>query len=690
MKKLALILIIAAFCQSALGANRDVCSTCAYTTIQNAVDSSVNGDTIRIAGGTYAEEIYFSTNSLVVRIEGGYNASFTARDSESVVNGRFQIGFSSASSVEIDGLTIVNAATQAIYTSGTATDLTVTNCTIHNAASAGIYAYNPGNITVDSCEIYSNENPGGIAIQRLSIGKAVTITNNTIHANICSACSGIYILNIQSEDVVQGNTIFGNQQGVSYLASDASKSPLIVNNRIYLNHEYGLIASHGSSIIKNNFFYRNGVSGIYNYSVDSPQIVNNLFASNGPYGFGVRLDIGSGAPLIKNNIFYDEFHGLYLDLSLPGTPSSVDHNAFFHDQILDYRDLRTGNNETPGDYNDINHFSYTNSNLVIDPRFVDPENDNYTLQSDSFLIDEGDPGSDYTLEPAPNGGRINIGPQGGTAGANISPAIPSIANLSAAQSGNDVVITFDTNTASHELWIKLEYYDGATYQVIAPSGLSADNYSVGYQRGRIVAGVGQSLVWSGAASTFGAGTQSTRIRATLEHGASSASQISSEISLNFSVPTATPTPTGIPSLTPSPTPSLSPTPIPTSTPSITPTSSATAAPTARPKSPGVTAQNTSFRIGAHMRLPLKIHDEDSAQVSVQLTMRFLRTNMRRRIRDVVISLPVRVPYRLDLGKVRLAKGNWEYCVRIRDDTGLLSPRSCAVLVVEPKKLALRR
>jgi len=695
VKTWVLALAIGITCQSAFGVNLDVCSTCTYTTIQDAIIHSGSGDQIRIAGGTYNEDLSFYTSSFNVGFQGGYNSTFTARNAETILNGGISISASSASAVAIDGLTIINSSSSGIYTSGTAADLTVTNCKIHGAASYGIYAYNPGNITIDGSEIYSNVG-GGVAFTHLSAGKSVSITNNTIHSNDHTFSPGISMSIVSSDILVQGNLIYGNNIGIYMLAGNGAPSPVIANNRIYENAAYGIMEGHASPIIKNNYFYRNGTSGIYNYSVDSPLIINNLFASNGPYGYGVELSIGSGAPVIKNNIFYYEFHGLYMDTGIAVVPSLVSHNAFFHDQILDYRDLHTGNSEIPGDYNDINHFSWANSNLVIDPRFVDPDNDDYTLGSDSFLIDEGDPGTDFSLESAPNGGRVNIGPQGGTSAANTAQAAPSISNISATQSGDDIAVTFDTNTASHALWLKLEYYDGSAYQPIAPSGVSGDEYEIGYYSGRVASGAGRGVLWHNAAATFGLGSATTRIRATVEHGLSSASTTTTDISLDFTPPAPTPTetptgtPTEIPSPSPSPSPTVSATPTPTLPPNDTPSPSLspspTVTPTAPPKKPTIKAKNARTFVGARIRLPIRVQDSDSASVAVAVTLKLALSKnraLKRNFGSFAVALPAHDPFELDIGKRTLARGAWTYCVQARD-TALTSARSCAALLVQAR------
>ncbi|MEW5801636.1 MAG: outer membrane protein transport protein [bacterium] len=53
-------------------------------------------------------------------------------------------------------------------------------------------------------------------------------------------------------------------------------------------------------------------------------------------------------------------------------------------------------------------------NFAADPCFADPNSENYRLLSSSPCIDRGDPRSDYSYEPQPNGRRVNLGFYGNT------------------------------------------------------------------------------------------------------------------------------------------------------------------------------------------------------------------------------------------------------------------------------------
>ncbi|MCP4614258.1 MAG: DUF1080 domain-containing protein, partial [Planctomycetes bacterium] len=76
----------------------------------------------------------------------------------------------------------------------------------------------------------------------------------------------------------------------------------------------------------------------------------------------------------------------------------------------------------------------TQGNIDVDPQFVDTSSNNYHLLQSSLCIDSGDPNSDYSLEPQPNGSRINMGAYGNTPEATTSSQLVYFAdpNLKAA------------------------------------------------------------------------------------------------------------------------------------------------------------------------------------------------------------------------------------------------------------------
>ena len=85
-----------------------------YATIQAAVDASVDGDTILIAAGTYAEDIDVDVGVTIVGANGGEAGTSMGRDAangvgETTIVGNWRI--TSTADVSIDGLRFVNDAT---------------------------------------------------------------------------------------------------------------------------------------------------------------------------------------------------------------------------------------------------------------------------------------------------------------------------------------------------------------------------------------------------------------------------------------------------------------------------------------------------------------------------------------------------------------------------------------------------
>jgi len=66
-------------------------------------------------------------------------------------------------------------------------------------------------------------------------------------------------------------------------------------------------------------------------------------------------------------------------------------------------------------YSCIQHWTAGGEGNIADfPHFVDPEAGDYHLRSWSPCADAGDPASDFSREPQPNGGRVNMGAYGNT------------------------------------------------------------------------------------------------------------------------------------------------------------------------------------------------------------------------------------------------------------------------------------
>ena len=156
----------------------------------------------------------------------------------------------------------------------------------------------------------------------------------------------------------------------------------------------GIVITQGSSVtVKNNIIYGNEQNGIYLAEGTAAEIINNTICSNGRDGIYARS--GDGV-IIKNNIII--VNGI-CGISCNQTPKpTLSYNNIWNNAGLNYHDCAAGTGD-----------------ISSDPLFEDPANPNYHLMPGSPCIDAGDPASDYSSEPEPNGGRINMGTYGGTA-----------------------------------------------------------------------------------------------------------------------------------------------------------------------------------------------------------------------------------------------------------------------------------
>ncbi|MDP2896618.1 MAG: right-handed parallel beta-helix repeat-containing protein [bacterium] len=266
----------------------------ALGTIQQAIDSASDGDTIILGPGTYRENIDFLGKSIVVRSEDPDDPQVVA-------------------ATVIDG---------------------------GERGSVVIFGSGEG---------------------AASVLQGLTVTRGKAERGGGIMCEG-------SSPTIRGNVIVWNQAqlgGAVYC--DRSKA-LVVNN----------IIAHNSA--------ENISAGIYCFNYSSPIIVNNTIVSNGN---GAVFSGFASWPTIANCIFWGNGVDLY---SCTATHSCLD-----------------GGDPSKG-------------NILAYPHFVAPEEDNYRLHSWSPCIDAGDPTSDFSREPEPNGGRVNMGAYGNTPNATaVSP-----------------------------------------------------------------------------------------------------------------------------------------------------------------------------------------------------------------------------------------------------------------------------
>jgi len=189
------------------------------------------------------------------------------------------------------------------------------------------------------------------------------------------------------------------------------------------------------NIIDNNF--QSGVSLLYcdNATPVNPvlNIMNNqFFGATSRIFLNIELTLVTVSNISLNTFFNctDAIDVLNIDGSIVTINST---NNIFKNCIDVFQIETTGgsttlnsdfdrDNNSTNFVNDIDEATILSTNNLssTDPDFVDEDNGDFHLNITSPAIDAGDPASDFSNEPVPNGGRVNQGRHGNTSEATIT------------------------------------------------------------------------------------------------------------------------------------------------------------------------------------------------------------------------------------------------------------------------------
>jgi Ca2+-binding RTX toxin-like protein len=134
---------------------------------------------------------------------------------------------------------------------------------------------------------------------------------------------------------------------------------------------------------------------------------------------------------------------------------------------------------------DIN--DYHTLNVIADAMLLQPlgtAGADFHVQTGSPTIDAGDPTTPFLLEPGPNGGRVNLGYDGGTPQAHVSPSATTIDVLSPAglakyQIGEQLPVNFQTEGLLTSQPILLLHAGGAAIGTALQGNWSGDAFRNG-------------------------------------------------------------------------------------------------------------------------------------------------------------------------------------------------------------------
>jgi hypothetical protein len=203
------------------------------------------------------------------------------------------------------------------------------------------------------------------------------------------------------------------------------------------------------------------------YSGEGPDSVLKNFVIKDNF---MAIFIAGSSPTLSNLTIVDNMYGIEAS---DGSNPDISNIIFWNNIYSDLFGCQTR-------YSLVSDVITGQSNINVDPFFVDEEGGDYRLRSNrgrywpehnvwvldtltSPCIDGGDPNVETLEEPIPNGNRINIGAYGGTAQASLSPYEPvglpnQASNPSPADGATDVDFnvtlrwTPGENVASHDVY----------------------------------------------------------------------------------------------------------------------------------------------------------------------------------------------------------------------------------------------
>jgi len=429
-----------------------------YHTIQKAINNAVNGDIIKVAKGTYSEAVQISEKK--VELLGGFAGSGDFNLANPQTNVTIMNGTNTAPCIKVK---IVDAAV-----TGT---LKISGFTIRNG-QRGIELDNDGwsehlnNITIENNIIENNglqnesQYGGGIGLT----GKNITIQNNVIRNNQSGRGAAIGVVGMPvnfliAENLIENNTGYADHAGGVCVDGTGTVTQNIFDGNVAAkNFTYGwggailifapsLTATTdvtlSYNIYRNNFAPSRGgavfVDDRATVRMEHELLYNNKTTAASGSAIYVDEDWEHNPSVLymKHCTVYGNTTDAYNGAAIFVQNSNVQmENCIFWNNGKDF-ELMDGGTLTVNYTLTQQGFSGT-GNISSDPLFADAPNGDFHEKStggrfnpttglfvtdgvNSPAIDAGNPTSNFSNEPVPNGGRVNMGCYGNTAEASKSP-----------------------------------------------------------------------------------------------------------------------------------------------------------------------------------------------------------------------------------------------------------------------------
>jgi parallel beta-helix repeat protein len=387
-----------------------------------------------------------------------------------------------------------------------------TNYPLHDNGDGGAIVCFQGVDAVISGNFITNNHAkyygGGIHLRQWSNG---LIAENVITDNNSALGGGIHIT-YSSSPTVQDNLISGNITGtfggggiyVYYLSQPLIERNTITNNTSPNGAGIAVYCTSAGTIRNNLIFKNNSGAGLR--IIDSyPTIAYNTITGNFKNGIECQP---TSSPVITGNIIASNGSGYGI---------RVEPNSF---PVITYNDVWNNDAGTTGPA--IPDQTGSNGNISSDPRFIDPDANNFHIDYLSPCINAGDPNylptgqADYDGDSRVVGARIDIGADEALPAWNITSENDYQTIQQAVDDSNDgdvIVVTTGTHTGTGNRDIEfngkaitLQSIDPNAWDIVAATIIDVNGSDPCMHRGfHIRGGEGPNTVVAGLTITRGGG-----------------------------------------------------------------------------------------------------------------------------------------------------------------------------------------
>ncbi|MCA9263113.1 MAG: right-handed parallel beta-helix repeat-containing protein [Planctomycetales bacterium] len=349
--------------------------------------------------------------------------------------------------------------------------------TVTGNSLRGIFA--DGSVLVAGNTVSGHRDSDSVGIELTGGSHAV---DNTVSDNT-TGISGA------RDTLAAGNSVKLNDVGIrGYVESNIQGNQVFQNITGILGTRAGVggTSAYFAGTIRGNVLYDNADQAIYirysglNTNPNAGTVIENNTVVQ-PVGTAVRIEDESQNVTLRNNILSVGEGTIYSVAGDSQRRFTTDYNLLDWDNTL----------ATLAQWNSMPITSYEQwyfdvkqdrQSIVAGPQFATTAEDTppYTLLAPSSpAIDRGDPTADFANEPAPNGGRVNIGAYGNTANAATSSAVTvqllSPHGLEKYEQGQVVSVRWQSVGTDPGATLTLQLLDESTGGVTA---LLADNAPV--------------------------------------------------------------------------------------------------------------------------------------------------------------------------------------------------------------------